>query len=282
MSDPLYPPEDFGEAFDAAAARLRAAVAATCALPAPWPARIRAAIEAILEFAAADPAAARLLLVEPWARGDAGVDRRERLHEHFAALLASGRGELPGGGELPALTEQVLVAAVAAILGRLLVPGEEGEPALGALAPELIEFVLLPYVGHTRAKVWARLRRVDLDPARLPGGAKTEIVHPLEFAEVLARLQGMIGAEVQVVINLLGSFFDCGFSARLERVESLAAGDGPVLVVFARAQGIALDPAEVESFLGRLPGAPGSEWVELHVAEHLRVVIEPLADPEPE
>ena len=91
-----------------------------------------------------------------------------------------------------------------------------------------------------------------------------------------------VGADVQVVINLLGHFFDCGFSARLERVETLAPVDGPVLVVFAGAQGIALDPAEAESFFGRLPGAPGSEWIELHVAKHLRAVIEPLADPEPE
>ena len=169
MSDPLYPPDDFGEAFDAAATRLREAVAAACARPEPWPARVCAAVEAVLEFAAADPAAAHLLLVEPWAHGEAGAARRERLHDRFAALLASGREELPGGAELPGLTEQVLVA------------GDEG----------------------------------------------------------------------------------------------------PVLVVFAGAQGIALDPDELEAFVGRWPDLPASAWVELHVAKRLRVVIEPLANPEP-
>ena len=151
MSGPLYPPGDFGEAFDAAAARLRAAVAASCARPGPWPARVRAAIEAVLEF-----------------------------------------------------------------------------------------------------------------------------------TEVLARPQGMIGTESQVVINLLGHFFDCGFYARLERVETLSGDDGPVLLVFAGAQGIALDPDELEAFVGRWPDLPASAWIELHVARCLRVVIEPLADLEPE
>lgn len=159
--------------------------------------------------------------------------------------------------------------------------GGEREPVLPALAPELVEFVLLPYIGHTRARVWARLR-VDFDPRRLASGEEKDVVHPVEFTEVLARLQGMIGTESQVVINLLGHFFDCGFYARLERVETLSGDDGPVLLVFAGAQGIALDPDELEAFVGRWPDLPASSWVELHVAKCLRVVIEPLANPEPE
>ena len=278
MSDPLYPPSDFGEAFEAAAARLREAVADACARPAPWPGRVCAAIEAAVEFAAVDPAAARLLLVEPWAHGAAGAERRERLYDHFAALLAAGREELSGGERLPELAEQVLVAAVAAILGRRLAPGGEGEPPLRALAAELIEFVLLPYIGHTRARVWARLRRVDPGRPRLRAGEGAQI-HPVEFTEVLARLQGMIGAEAQVVIDLPGCFFDCGFHARLERVETLSGDEGPVLLVFAGAQGIALAPGELKPFLATWAGS-ASTWIELHVEDRLRIVIERLGEPD--
>lgn len=280
MSGPLYPAEDFGEAFDAAAARLRAAVAAACARPRPWPACVCAAIDAALEFAAADPAAARLLLVEPWAHGAAGTARRGLLLSGFAAQLAAGCEETPGTVELPGLTEQMLVASLAALLAKRLHGEPGGAAELSTLAPELTEFVLLHYLGPARARLWARRSRVG--PERPAEIGETDAVRHATFAEVLGMLQGMIGVDVQVVVNLLGGFFDCGFHARLERVETLASGDGPVLVVFAGAQGIALDPAEVESFLGRLPGAPGSEWIELDVAKRLRVVIEPLADLEPE
>ncbi len=228
MGDLFYPPEDFGEAFDAAAARLHAVVAAACARPRPWPARVRAAIEAALSFAAADPAAARLLLVEPWAHGAAGSARRSLLLGGFAAQLAAGREQGPGAAESSGLTEQMLVASLAAFIAKRL-HGEPGAAAeLSALAPELTEFVLLHYLGPARARLWAR--RFRLGPERPADVGESDAVRRATFAEVLGLLQGMIGAEVQVVVNLLGSFFGCGFSARLERVESLAGGEGPVLI----------------------------------------------------
>ena len=85
MGDPLDPPDDF----DAAAKRLRAAVADACATPGPWPGRVCAAIDAVLRFAAENPAAARLLLVDAWGHGEDAVARREALLDHFASLLAS-------------------------------------------------------------------------------------------------------------------------------------------------------------------------------------------------
>ena len=88
MGDPLDPPDDFGPAFDAAAARLRAAVGEACATPGPWPARVCAAIDAALRFAADDPAAARLLLVDSWRKGEEAVARREAPLEHFATPVS--------------------------------------------------------------------------------------------------------------------------------------------------------------------------------------------------
>lgn len=43
----------------------------------------------------AEPDAARILLVEPWARGAAALDRREALADRFAAQLKEGRENLP-------------------------------------------------------------------------------------------------------------------------------------------------------------------------------------------
>ncbi len=98
----------------------------------------------------------------------------------------------------------------------------------------------------------------------------------IEFAEALSLLQGMIDEEVQVIVNLPGYFFDCGFHARLERVETLSGKDGPVLIVLRGVQGIALDPDELESFVGGQPDR-GAGWIELHIARLLWLVIEPLA-----
>jgi hypothetical protein len=90
----------------------------------------------------------------------------------------------------------------------------------------------------------------------------------------------MLGSEVEVVINLLGYFLDCGFHAKLESVQSLVDDEGPVLMVFAGAQGVALDPAEVEAFLaGSLDY--GGRWLELQVGGRARLLIEPRGEPLP-
>jgi hypothetical protein len=278
VNDSSRPPDDFASAFDAASARLREAVAEACARPGPWPARVAAAIYAALEFAADDPAAARLLIVEPWAHGAEAVASRDLLLDHFADLLAAERPRPPGGGQLPPVTEQVLVGGIAGVLtDRLL---SERQPPLRALSPELVEFTLLPYLGPSRARLWARRSHLGTGAEPSPKAGETDLVRRAEFTEVLGRLQGMIGEDVQVVINLLEHFFDCGFNARLERVETLAGDDGPVLVVFDGAQGIALDPAELESFVGRWPNPPTSAWIELHIAHRLRLVIESSTESE--
>jgi hypothetical protein len=210
-------------------------------------------------------------------RGGEALRAHERLLEHFADLLAAGRGEAPGGEELPAISERFLLAALASILAERLDPtkgrGLAGSPGLAA---ELTEFVLAAYVGPARAAVWARLRPA----ARARLSSDAELLQPVEFTELLARLQGVIGSEAQVVVNLPGHFFDCGFHARLERVETLSGKDGPVLLVFAGAQGVALDPDEFDSFLARWPGRPGYAWIELRLGDRLHLVIEPLSDPE--
>lgn len=104
-----------------------------------------------------------------------------------------------------------------------------------------------------------------------------DLLRRVEFAAALSLLQGMIGERVGVVVNLPGYFFDCGFHARLERVETLSDDDGPVLLIFAGAQGIALDPDELESFVGRMPGLPAAPWLEFHIDRRASLLVEPLA-----
>jgi hypothetical protein len=97
---------------------------------------------------------------------------------------------------------------------------------------------------------------------------------PIEFTEALRLLHAMIGTEVEVVVNLLGYFLDCGFHAKLESVQSLAEDDGPVLIVFAGAQAVALDPEEVEAFLAG-SAEYGGRWLEIRIGRRARLAIEP-------
>jgi len=237
MGDAPYPPDDFGPAFDAAAARLRAAVGRACAESGPWPGRVCAVIDAVLRFAAEDPTAIRLLLIESWGRREDAAHRREALLHHFATLLVWGREQPLSASELPGVAEEYLIGALAARLAREL---DDSSVAVGssALGPELAEFILLHYLDPVSARMWSRYRHPGL--GRLRGGPMSGVLDPATFGEALSLLQGIIGTEAQIVLNLAGRFFDCGFHARLERVETLAGDDGPVLLVFAGAPGIAL------------------------------------------
>jgi hypothetical protein len=77
--------------------------------------------------------------------------------------------------------------------------------------------------------------------------------HRISFARALSELQGMLGTWIQIVVNLPGYFFDCGFHARLLSVRSLDDEGGLVLLVFGYEQGIALDPDELDCFLVAAP-----------------------------
>lgn len=98
-------------------------------------------------------------------------------------------------------------------------------------------------------------------------------VEAIEFNDALRALHGLIGKKVQVLINLPGFFFDCGFGARLERVQTLDEIGGPVLMVFGENEGIAIEPAELKAY--RAGSAGSGEWLEFHLGQTARLVIEP-------
>jgi len=100
-----------------------------------------------------------------------------------------------------------------------------------------------------------------------------ESLQTIDFPDALARLQGMLGKEVAIAVNLGGCVFDCGFKARLERVMALPDGDG-VLVMFERGQGIAIDPDELEAFVGRWSEG-ASTWLEFHIRGGIWLTLEP-------
>ena len=65
-------------------------------------------------------------------------------------LLRAGRQHYPDATDLPEITEQVLVGGIACLIGGALL--DEDYERVAALEPELVEFLLTPYVGGDEAK----------------------------------------------------------------------------------------------------------------------------------
>lgn len=150
MDESPQSPDGFPSAFSAAVARLQVAVLEACREQHLWPAKIAAAVAAAIEFAAREPESVRLLAVDALLRRPDGGQRYVRTIEHFAELL---RAEAPVDERRPRTTEQALVGGIVTTVADRM--RHETPDQLRATAPELVEFVLLPYIGPAEAKKWA-------------------------------------------------------------------------------------------------------------------------------
>ncbi len=114
-----------------------------------WPHRVVAGLRALLDFLAADPALARLCLVDSITAGPAVAERFREQIDVFVPLLQPGRAERDNPRPLPDSTEETLIGALISMLSRSLA---FGNPASASeLLPDFVEFVLMPYLGPTEA-----------------------------------------------------------------------------------------------------------------------------------
>ncbi|HEU4707530.1 MAG TPA: TetR/AcrR family transcriptional regulator [Solirubrobacterales bacterium] len=128
----------------------------TCELQPSWPLKVKVGIGVTLDMAAAEPDEARFLLetmAGSWTASGGELDSRDRL----ARLLVAGRTATARGAELPGLLEPALVGGIASVVAAQLRAGEARR--LPALAPELVELTLTPYLGPEEAAEVARRPR---------------------------------------------------------------------------------------------------------------------------
>ena len=97
------------------------------------------------------PAQLRFLLVDAQSAGSALRAEQRRAAERLSAALHEGRAEDEDAAELPPNTEEMLIAALAWVVGCRLLDGESPAP----LEPELVEFTLAPYLGVDEARRFA-------------------------------------------------------------------------------------------------------------------------------
>jgi AcrR family transcriptional regulator len=140
----------FLAAFDTSAARLRSKVDEAASRGGErWRDRLRCSLEALIEFAIAEPQTARTLIVEARAASADAVIRRVKLLEHFAACLDAEVRELLPPGSHSAITAAGVVGGVEALLYARLC--KEDLDNLQQLLPSLMYFAVLPYEGHEAA-----------------------------------------------------------------------------------------------------------------------------------
>jgi AcrR family transcriptional regulator len=143
--------ECFLAAFDAVIAHLRGLMrAAAEPFAGDWPRQVIAAVRAALDFLATEPDLARLCMLESFSAGPALHRRLPEIIGESAPFMAVGRGEREGAPTPGDSTDVALIGTVANRLTRHI--ATEGTATLPAQLPDLVEFLLTPYVGAERAR----------------------------------------------------------------------------------------------------------------------------------
>jgi AcrR family transcriptional regulator len=150
----------FLAAYEAAADELFEHVRAAQRMPEGWLERTRAGISAYLRWLAAEPALARVFLIEVAAAGPRAAERRARLRDRYAErmqkLQDEARAEVPGLPELPPEVFQAVTAAVDDLVVRRIREG--GAADIGELEPVLLYLQVALFAGPQAAAESVGLR----------------------------------------------------------------------------------------------------------------------------
>lgn len=141
------------EAFD----RLAGELFRACAGESEWPAKVAAAIEAAIGFAMRAPEEAQLLVVDALAADPTLASRVLASNDYLVGLLRNGREQCPQAMTLPELTERALIGAAVSLIGNRLMSGQADR--LPELEPQLVQLMLMPYLGISEARRVAEARR---------------------------------------------------------------------------------------------------------------------------
>ena len=126
---------------------------------APWPERIAAALEALLEHLAQHPGEARFAIVEVLAAGPKALARRDAALRQFTGFLESGRSE--SSVDLPGITSVAVAGGINELLYSEILHGAAAR--LPNRLPDLMFWVTLPYLGADAATAEReRVRRAKL------------------------------------------------------------------------------------------------------------------------
>jgi hypothetical protein len=130
--------------------RLERSVRDACPPRQPWPGRVAAGIDAALRFADADRAAARTLTIHAAFRRLEGGDAFLEMVDSFAELF--------GNGAPPTNRPDRTARAIVIRIARQTLHQIDLRPdaAVAEIAPDMIVFALIPYLGFAEAQRWSK------------------------------------------------------------------------------------------------------------------------------
>jgi AcrR family transcriptional regulator len=138
-----------GAAYDTFLERLIAETLESIDADQDWPLQVKGAVAAGLDFVTETATRARFFAVEALGAGPLMLERHITAIERGVPLLRAGRDHSPDAVGLPPITEPVLIGGVACMVGGALLQEEQAE--LPAMASELVEILLTPYLGPEEA-----------------------------------------------------------------------------------------------------------------------------------
>lgn len=210
----------FLAAFDDAIARAAEYVLPAYRARGAWRKRMRASLEAALQYFDDEPFRGRLLVAETLAAGPLVLLRRQQVLNRVIEAVDEGRSEARAGAELSPLTAEGVVGAVLSVIhARML---ESHPQSLAALANELMAIVVLPYAGAAAAR-----RELSCSTSKKPAP------RPSASQDVLSELGMRMTYRTICVLTAVGA--QPGLSNRR----------------IADAAGIS-DPGQISKLLGRL------------------------------
>lgn len=114
-----------------------------------WPDRAAAGLAALLAALAAEPALARLSLVDIGSAGPAAQRRYRNAVQRLTPLFDEGRDFAPGGRNLPANTSRMAIGGVTGLISDELLAGRAER--LPGLLSDVLFATLVPYIGPDAA-----------------------------------------------------------------------------------------------------------------------------------
>lgn len=140
----------FVQVYDRVVALARQRIRAALPADADWAAQATVGSRALIELAAEQPLAAKIVVLEAQTGGEEALRRHGASVRELAAFLRRGRTEGKLGERLPPNFEDSTASGLVWLLQTRLARGELGDAA--ELYPQVAKVILEPYLGSDRAE----------------------------------------------------------------------------------------------------------------------------------